>query len=1286
LISRDLTYSIEQTYRDDNENILCLYINISGCVFKLISIYGPNSNDMLFFNDLRNILARDPDVPVLSGGDWNMSVSVLDSRDNIDIINMQNPPSIYRSRLLYDICCDFNLSDPFRVLHPTRRDFTYIPRANTNNRSRIDFFIISNNLLNHVKSCEINPYLSTTLFDHKPVMLNFGLPVHRKNNSININTLNHSRFDAIVACTATEVYLQHADNTRDEVHMLTAPALRQVGEINLTIRRINDLEMKRCIDTLTQNESNDLEHLTGSLPALIGGLPDPELLNNIPLTTSNDIFFEVLTQCLMNNLKSFQGWLRKLHNARLNLTSNNIALLKQDYITNQQLIFQAEQELNQLIELELNGKIAGLKIFENLNCERPTPLFLSLTKSRNSDSLEKIKDDDGRDFLSDDDRDNYIFNNFQELYRNRDDMPLPDDAIDQFLGPEIASSDLVTNSKLTDQERESLDVPLSIAELDLSVKNAKLRSAPGADGYSNILIQRCWKYLRLPLLNYSNFCFNSGQLTHNFRSARIKLIPKKGDVTKLKNWRPISLLSNLYKILSRAINNRLNKIINRVCSRAQKGYNSYRYTQEVLINTWEKISYCRKNGIKGAIVAIDMAKAFDTLSHNYVNAVYKFFNIGPNMCRWLNLIGKDRVACISLGTGKDSNYFNLGRGRPQGDNVSPNTFNFSEQILIFKLELDPGILPIPKNCPRIINQVNSHFINESNHETSKNESLADDNTTLTIFEEQSLRRIKIILQEFEQLSGLACNFDKTCVMPTFRPSEEDLQLLNTLNFRYAESITLLGVEISMELDNIPEIFNKIQNKIVSLASYWERFRLSLTGRIVVAKTFLISQLNYVACWLPVPEESLNNIQNILDNFVTGNLNISRNRIHLPANLGGLGMFNLKDFFVAQNCSWIVRANRLCIDNWRYDLISFCQDHNLGHLRASDLNQNDNPILYNLANSFDLFCAALATLNGNYKSAYIYDNAAFKYDNTKLNRNFFGNNFFTAYEANIRSLKFSDCFQDGVFKTWREFAAMQIPLNLATWMRLRAALLSARQKYSKNTESLENLCIGPIEFISTVKKGSKKIRTVINTFRYSSVNILEHRICTTYAELTNTILPAVNILGNCLATWTPSWLNSDIRSFVFKFRNNVLPLANRVHNYDVNVDPRCLFCRVRDGDTATRESFAHCFFDCDTVHDIIYSLKYEFFPHQIDPEKFKTAYWYGIYDESDNNLSQSINNTFWDVVRYTVYKFKTRRILPNQNMVRNSVIFTLNTTLWRYTRLRLLMLSNPKWTSLSRALG
>jgi hypothetical protein len=70
-----------------------------------------------------------------------------------------------------------------------------------------------------------------------------------------------------------------------------------------------------------------------------------------------------------------------------------------------------------------------------------------------------------------------------------------------------------------------------------------------------------------------------------------------------------------------------------------------------------------------------MAKAFDTLSHGYLREVFKFVNFGPNFINWLRLLGENCTACILLDSGEYSRPFDLGRGKAQGDNISPNTFN-----------------------------------------------------------------------------------------------------------------------------------------------------------------------------------------------------------------------------------------------------------------------------------------------------------------------------------------------------------------------------------------------------------------------------------------------------------------------------------------------------------------------------------------------------------------------------------------------------------------------------------
>jgi Reverse transcriptase (RNA-dependent DNA polymerase) len=86
-------------------------------------------------------------------------------------------------------------------------------------------------------------------------------------------------------------------------------------------------------------------------------------------------------------------------------------------------------------------------------------------------------------------------------------------------------------------------------------------------------------------------------------------------------------------VLSKAINNRLKKISNTILSREQKGFTNKKYIQECLINIIEFAGYCNKTNTPGFILAIDQAKAFDMVSHNFIREVYKFFGFGPKFTK-----------------------------------------------------------------------------------------------------------------------------------------------------------------------------------------------------------------------------------------------------------------------------------------------------------------------------------------------------------------------------------------------------------------------------------------------------------------------------------------------------------------------------------------------------------------------------------------------------------------------------------------------------------------------------
>jgi hypothetical protein len=331
---------------------------------------------------------------------------------------------------------------------------------------------------------------------------------------------------------------------------------------------------------------------------------------------------------------------------------------------------------------------------------------MSIAKIFNKESSTmEIRKDNGDDFVSSEERGEYIRTYYKNIYKRGNRARVTEADIWNFLG-EIGNHPEMISSRLTNVEMEDLDKPLTVSELDNAIDQCNIKSAPGQDGISNKFIKHFWEYFRIPLWKYALACYERGSLTENFRSANIKLIPKKKvGVSDIKNWRPISLLNCFYKCISRVFANRLKKYIEKLCPRAQKGYSNNRYCQEVLIGVVETIEKCNWEKKKGGVLSLDIKKAFDSLSHSYLESVFKFYNFGPNICKWLKLMATNRKACIVLDDGSVTIFFDLERGNAQGDTLSPFLFMLGYQILLMKLDLNlqiEGLLErveIPENHP-----------------------------------------------------------------------------------------------------------------------------------------------------------------------------------------------------------------------------------------------------------------------------------------------------------------------------------------------------------------------------------------------------------------------------------------------------------------------------------------------------------------------------------------------------------------------------------------------------------
>jgi hypothetical protein len=114
-------------------------------------------------------------------------------------------------------------------------------------------------------------------------------------------------------------------------------------------------------------------------------------------------------------------------------------------------------------------------------------------------------------------------------------------------------------------------------------------------------------------------------------------------------------------------------------------------------------------------------------------------------------------------------------------------------------------------------------------------------------------------------------------------------------FPLTDRIKLLGLDITNDIGDMDQTFIPILEKIEKIIKFWERFNLSLPGRLSVMKTLLIPQLNYLGCILIPPPEVLSRLQNAIDNFVIKNITFASSRRYLPPENGGLGLFDLENF-------------------------------------------------------------------------------------------------------------------------------------------------------------------------------------------------------------------------------------------------------------------------------------------------------------------------------------------------------------------------------------------------------
>ena len=125
----------------------------------------------------------------------------------------------------------------------------------------------------------------------------------------------------------------------------------------------------------------------------------------------------------------------------------------------------------------------------------------------------------------------------------------------------------------------------------------------------------------------------------------------KGDKNPLLpgNYRPISLLSIFYKLASATITLSIKPVLSRLVGVEQKAYLSENNIGSVIINIINMIDFCNKKQKEALILLVDFQKAFDSVSHKFIDNKLKLYGFDDSIRKWVRLFFNRREATILLG-------------------------------------------------------------------------------------------------------------------------------------------------------------------------------------------------------------------------------------------------------------------------------------------------------------------------------------------------------------------------------------------------------------------------------------------------------------------------------------------------------------------------------------------------------------------------------------------------------------------------------------------------------------